>query len=71
MLHLGAQFGCPALGGVPVAEAVHAHRLGVDASTVVAFVACAEGIPGVFLTATEVVEGEVLVAHFFFPLGVY
>lgn len=64
MLHLGAELGCPALGGVPVAKAVHAHSLGVDASTVVALLAGAEGIPGVFLTTTEVVESEVLVAHF-------
>lgn len=67
VLHLGAEFGRPALGGVPVAEAVHAHRLGIDAGTVVLFetlVAGTEGVAGVFLTATEVVDGEVLVTHF-------
>lgn len=34
VLHLGAEFGRPALGGVPVAEAVQTHGLGVDAGTV-------------------------------------
>lgn len=53
----------PALGGMPVAEAVHVGGFDANAGTVVVYVGGAEGIASHLLTAAPVVDGIVLLAH--------